>query len=126
MIVYLPALTNKKSLSVTFRYLCYNRVSICTVVLNTQVEPVAFSSFVSAGHYSCPAMFSLKTQQKAIISICMQEPKTAVKLFYLRRQETNPELSPGVPDNPVLGAVLRHAPAGHRDDVVGQRQRVKL
>lgn len=43
-----------------------------------------------------------------------------------RERETNPKLSPGVPHDPVLGLVLRHSPTSHRDDVIGQRQRVKL
>lgn len=45
---------------------------------------------------------------------------------WCRQWETNPELSPWVPDDPVLSPVLRHAPTGHRHDVIGQRQRVKL
>lgn len=44
------------------RTLCYNGVSICTVFLNAEVKPVAFSSFIGAGDDSRPAVLSLKTR----------------------------------------------------------------
>ena len=47
-----------------YKYLYYNGVSICTVFLNTQVEPVAFSSFIRTRDDSCPAVFPLETKNK--------------------------------------------------------------
>lgn len=68
------------------RHLCYNRVSICTVFLNAQVEPVAFSSFIGTGDYSCPAMFSLKAKQRSSFYSACKKPcrsETSLK-HYLR------------------------------------------
>lgn len=68
------------------KHLCYNRVSICTVFLNTQVEPVAFSSFKCTGDNSRPAVFSLKgrKQNSIIYSDCKSE-----KLKSLKNKQTN-------------------------------------
>lgn len=131
----------------------YNRVSICTVSLNAQVEPVAFPSFIGTGDYSCPAMFSLKIKTQTHFLFCTQETKEkwnfpetfplidycytdltargrkqilAKELSSVRVRETNPKLSPGVPDDPVLSPVLGHTPASHGHDVIGQRQGVEL
>lgn len=58
-----PNMTTLECISL-FRCLCNNRISICTVFLHTQVEPVSFSSFIGTSDYSRPSMFSLKTKRQ--------------------------------------------------------------
>ncbi len=57
---------------------------------------------------------------------CCKAEQIRTTLFEGRCDSTNPELAPGVSDDPVFGPVLCDAPACHWDDVIRHRQNVKF